>query len=134
MAPIRPILRDAGLTEQQWRVLRVLVDEGDSDPSGLAQAGLLYPPTVTRIHRDLVDRGLLVRRQDPEDGRRWLIAATPVGRALVESTASRTAGLLEEYANRFGPERLQALQDELAALVRRIGPLSGNDRAMGGED
>lgn len=134
MAPIRPLLRDAGLTEQQWRVLRVLVDEGDSDPSGLAQAGLLYPPTVTRILKELVDRGLLHRRQDPEDGRRWLIAATPAGVALVESTSNRTSALLDEYANRFGADRLQALQDELAELVRHIGPLSGGDRIKVAED
>lgn len=134
MAPIRPLLREAGLTEQQWRVLRVLVDEGDTDPSGLAQAGLLYPPTVTRILKELADRGLLQRLRDAADGRRWLIVATPAGRALVENTSIRTWALLDEYANRFGAGRLQALQDELAELARLIGPLSGSERISGGDD
>lgn len=128
MAPIRPLLRDAGLTEQQWRVLRVLVDEGDSDPSTLSEAGLLYPPTVTRILKELGDRGLLVRRPDSRDGRRSLISVTEAGRKLVESTSDRTSAVLDDYAARFGSERLQALQLELAELVRRIGPLSGDDR------
>jgi len=131
MAPIRPLLREANLTEQQWRVLRVLVDEGDTDPSGLAQAGLLYAPTVTRILKELADRGLLVRRPDPNDGRRSMIQVTPAGRKLVETTSRRTARLLDEYAARFGPERLEALQSELTELVRHIGSLSpgGGDGA-----
>ena len=126
MAPIRPHLREAGLTEQQWRVLRVLVDEGQTDPSGLSVAGLLYPPSVTRILKELGDRGLLKRTQDAKDGRRWIVAVTPEGQKLVETTSHRTAALLEEYAVRFGHERLAKLQSELAELVRYIGPLSGD--------
>lgn len=128
MAPIRPLLREAGLTEQQWRVLRVLVYEGDSDPSALAQAGLLYAPTVTRILKELTDRELLGRSPDPKDGRRWLISATPKGRNLVEVTSRRTFGLLEDYADRFGRDRLQALQAELTALVDHVAPLSAADK------
>ncbi|MDB5461061.1 MAG: transcriptional regulator, MarR family [Caulobacteraceae bacterium] len=122
MAPIRPALREAGLTEQQWRVLRVLVDEGDTDPSGLAEAGLLYAPSVTRILKELVDRGLIVRTLDPTDGRRSIITATANGRALVETTARKTAVILQAYAESFGPERLAALQGELRELVGLIGP------------
>jgi homoprotocatechuate degradation regulator HpaR len=131
MAPIRPFLREAGLTEQQWRVLRVLVDEGDSDPSGLAQAGLLYPPTVTRILKELADRGLLVRHPHAKDGRRSLITVTPAGRNLVEITARHTSALLDEYGARFGVERMQALQAELVELAELIGPLSGGDGGSG---
>ena len=127
MSPIRPLLREAGLTEQQWRVLRVLEDEGDRDPSGLAEAGLLYKPTVTRILKELADRGLLVRNPVSEDGRRWLISITPAGRKLVRATAQRTAVVLEGYGAQFGAERLEALRAELAALVDHIGLLCGDD-------
>lgn len=132
MKPIRPILRESGLTEQQWRVLRVLVDEGETDPSGLSQAGLLYSPTVTRILKELKDRGLLTRRADVNDGRRWLISVTDEGRQLLESTAAKTGPLLEEYARRFTPERLKLLRAELAELAVCIGPLA--DEANGGGD
>lgn len=122
MAPIRPILREAGFTEQQWRVLRVLVDEGDTDPSGLAEAALLYAPSVTRILKELGDRGLIRRATDPADGRRSIISVTDQGRGLVEQTAVRTANLLNGYAATYGPERLAVLQAELRELVRQIGP------------
>ncbi len=120
MGPIRPLLRDADLTEQQWRVLRVLVDEGDTDPSGLADAGLLYSPTVTRILKELGDRGLLQRQVDPKDGRRSLISVTAEGRSIVEKTAKQTSVILAAYASRFTPLRLAALQKELEELVMAI--------------
>ncbi len=123
MAPIRPFLREAGLTEQQWRVLRVLVDEGGCDASGLAKAGLLYAPTVTRILKELADRGLLVKQAHETDGRRWMVAATPAGRKVVEDTAKHTSALLAEFSERFGPERLRALQDELAVFASAISAL-----------
>ncbi|MBU6444682.1 MAG: MarR family transcriptional regulator [Alphaproteobacteria bacterium] len=119
MAPIRPYLREAGVTEQQWRVLRVL-DESDSDPTALAEAALLFAPSVTRILKDLVDRDLIVRRADPQDGRRSILSLTPAGRALIRKTSRRTVHVLESYAEHFGAERLAKLQSELLAFARAI--------------
>ncbi|MAB12436.1 MarR family transcriptional regulator [Parvibaculum sp.] len=121
MGPIRPMLREVGLTDQQWRVLRVLVDQGPVDASTLARAALLYAPTVTRILRDLVARGLVERFTNPADGRRSIIKISPQGRAIVDRTAKRTRVVLDQYAERFGPSRLAALQTELVALVEAIG-------------
>ena len=121
MFPIRPVLREAGLTEQQWRVLRVLVDEGDTDPSGLSEAALLYAPSVTRILKELVERNLIVRNIDPMDGRRSIVSVTKTGRTLVEKTAVTTGKILNSYAERFGADRLEALRAELRAFVEVIG-------------
>lgn len=121
MAPIRPHLREAGVTEQQWRVLRVLADEGPVEPTGLAEAALLHAPSVTRILRELGERGYTERRRDPDDGRRSIIAISPAGRALVETTSARTFGLFDQYRARFGAERLAALQQELGAFARIVG-------------
>ncbi len=82
MAPIRPELRKAGVTEQQWRVLRVLTGVKSIDTAGLAEAALLHQPSVTRILKELVDRGLIERRGDVLDGRRWLISITPAADRL----------------------------------------------------
>lgn len=129
MAPIRPMLRAAGVTEQQWRALRVLVDEGPTDTSHLARAALLHAPSLTRILRELVDRGLVERRVDPQDGRRSIIAVSPSGRSLVDRTAVHTMAMLDEYERRFGGDRLAALRRELVDLARAISSLVGDDEA-----
>ena len=120
MAPIRPILRDAGVTEQQWRVLRVLSDEGVCDASRLGEVALLHAPSVTRILKELVDRKLITRETDPDDGRRSMVTITAKGRALVQHVGGRTRLLLNAYTIAFGPRRLQTLQTELIALVQAI--------------
>lgn len=120
MAPIRPVLREADVTEQQWRVLRVLNDQGAMDPTALAQAAMLHSPSLTRILRDLVERGLILRDADPEDGRRSIISLAAAGAALLRETSRDTAARLAEYRRRFGSERLDRLTAELRALTQAI--------------
>lgn len=120
MAPIRPALRASEVTEQQWRVLRVLAEEGAIDPSRLAQVAILHAPSVTRILRDLVERGLVSRETDVEDARRSIISITPVGEELVSRTAVTTLELLRQFGERFGQDRLDALRGELMALTMAI--------------
>ncbi|MCV9938378.1 MarR family transcriptional regulator [Boseaceae bacterium BT-24-1] len=122
MAPIRPTLREAGITEQQWRVLRVLIDVASIDVSALASAALLLPPSLTRILRELQARGLIHREVDADDGRRSAVAITPTGRHVVDLTTGTTLALLDRYADAFGVERLKSLLDELALLTETLGP------------
>lgn len=120
MKPIRPILREMNVTEQQWRVLRVLADEGSLDASGIAEKAILYPPTVTRILRDLTERSLVLREGDPDDGRRFIISITAEGRSLVSKTASQTIVLLESYKEAFGEDRLNLFISEARALAKAL--------------
>ncbi len=124
MAPLRPMLREAGVTEQQWRVLRVINDSEPVDATALADAALLFGPSVTRILKELTDRGLITRDTDARDRRRSIVTLTAEGRRLIEHTANRTVRELDRYAERFGPERLEALKTELRALIAAIGPSS----------
>ena len=120
MAPIRPFLRAANVTEQQWRVLRVLSDRDALDASSIAERALLYAPTVSRILKELLDRRLIEREIDPDDGRRSIISITQLGRDLVLETASHTRVLLNSYAEAFGEERLRAFIAEGQALIHTL--------------
>lgn len=120
MAPIRPMLRDAGVTEQQWRVLRVLNDAGELDPTRLSQLALLHAPSVTRILRELLERGLVTRQTDTADARRSLVTITGEGHVLVEHTARHTKQMIRRYEALFGATRISALRGELAALTKAI--------------
>ena len=117
MAPIRPLLRAANFTEQQWRVMRVLADAESLDATGIADQALLYPPTVTRILKELVERGLIERRLDKSDGRRSIVSITDEGRQMVSETARETKLLLNAYAEAFSNERLDAFRREALALA-----------------
>ena len=127
MAPIRPKLRAANVTEQQWRVLRVLDDGGSIDAQGVAAAALLHAPSVTRILKELGERGLIERRIDVQDGRRSIIAITAAGIHLLNDTAAHTLQVLDRYGQAFGPERLDALVREIAAFTASIAAFATED-------
>lgn len=120
MAPIRPMLRGANVTEQQWRVLRVLDHAGPTDPTGLAEAALLFAPSVARILKELVERGLILREPHARDRRRAVLTLSPSGQALIRETSRRTLAMLDSYAACFGPDRLDRLIDELRAFTATI--------------
>ena len=120
MVPIRPMLAEAGVTEQQWRVLRVLDDAGPVDLKTLAESALLFGPSVTRILKDLVERGLVVRQANPADGRGAIVCLSAKGRALIEATAAHTIRQLNIYSRKFGDKRLRHLIEELQALIAAI--------------
>ncbi|HKT75789.1 MAG TPA: MarR family transcriptional regulator [Sphingobium sp.] len=123
MAPIRPMLRDANVTEQQWRVLRVLVEHDSLDARSIASAALLHAPSVTRILKELLDRGLIERRVDPNDSRRSIVSISDAGHMLVKLTARHTVQVINSYSRTFGPERLTALREELRAFIEAIAEL-----------
>jgi homoprotocatechuate degradation regulator HpaR len=120
IAPLRSILREENVTEPQWRVMRVINDRGATDATGLAEVSLLRAPSVTRILKELEDRGLLVREADPNDRRRSLVALTPQGRDFVKAMSRSMMHVLRQYSTRFGVERLERLADELRALSAAV--------------
>jgi homoprotocatechuate degradation regulator HpaR len=124
MAPIRPMLNEAGVTEQQWRVLRVLDGAGPMDLKTLADSALLFGPSLSRIIKDLADRGLVLRKNNPRDGRGSIVSVTASGRSLIQGTARRTLRQLDNYALKFGDERLKKLIAELHAFTDAIRPPS----------
>lgn len=120
MAPLRVGLRKAHFTEAQWRVLRVLDEEGESDGRTLASAALLHPPSVTRIVQELSQRGLIDRRLDEQDGRRHRFVITEKGRNIVAASAAFSGMLVARYRTGFGADRLDALLSELRAFTRLV--------------
>lgn len=117
MARFRPVLTDAEVTEQQWRVVRTLADVAEATPSELAERCSLLPPSMTRIVRALVERGLISRRTDASDQRRTLLSITPAGRDLVTAMAPRISAIYDEFNRRLGEPGLDDLLEQLDVLI-----------------
>lgn len=116
MAPIRRMLSDTGITEQQWRVLRVLAERGPLDTSRLASHACLLLPSVTRIVRSMRARGLVRQTPDAGDRRRLIVAITEKGQEIIDDNTAEAQRIVEGYKARLGPERYEALLDLLEDL------------------
>ena len=51
MGPIREILNESGISEQKFRVLRVVEESGPMEQTALAQQACLLLPSLTRMLR-----------------------------------------------------------------------------------
>lgn len=122
MTSIRPILHEAGVTQAQWRVLRILFEHGSCDSARVARHALLHPPSVSRIIKELDQRRLIVREQAPRGSRRSQLLLSEEGRRLVLETRVRMDPVYEFCAMRFGRKRLAALEKELAAFTLAVHP------------
>lgn len=120
MARFRPMLRDHGLTEQQWRVIRALADYDKIDASELARRSFLLAPSLTRILQHLESEKLVKRLSDANDQRRSVLTLTAKGRKLFSEVAPDSAALYEEIESSFGGKRLALLYELLEEFHRTI--------------
>lgn len=120
MQHFRPHLRSIQVTEQQWRVLRVLYGAGSVDITTLARRAVLLAPSLTRILKDLERKRLVDRHQGAGDRRRQVLMLTPRGVELLAEGSSGTEAGYRRIARLFGERRLRSLFDQLAALERAL--------------
>lgn len=118
MGPIRAMLADAGVTEQQWRVLRVLNERGPLDPTEIADRSCLLLPSLTRILQTLEAKGFITRAAHPTDRRRQIITITDSGKGLIEANLHESQRLNAWLKDAFGEEKLGHLLDLLNELDR----------------
>jgi len=129
MRHFRVSLRSHQLTEQQWRILRALSAVESLEVTELARSAYLLGPSLSRILRDLEQRGLITRRAVKADLRRGVVSISEAGLALIEVVAPSSEAIYAEITRRYGVEKLAALQEmlrELEASLKDM-PLPGRD-------
>jgi homoprotocatechuate degradation regulator HpaR len=123
MQHTRPSLRDHGLSDQQWRVLRVL-GEHANDPAGVetgrvAREAFLLGPSLTGVLTRMERDGLIQRSRCPGDARRTVVRATAEGLRLVHALSETIEAHYAWMEARLGKARLAqlyALLDDVIAM------------------
>jgi DNA-binding MarR family transcriptional regulator len=118
------LLRPAGITPEQYHVLRILQDAGSAGTplSAVAERSPVGDPDVTRLLDRLEQRGLARRDRDATDRRVVTARITGNGRRLLDQLEGDVEAL---HARQFGPlgERaLEALR-KLLQKVAAVGPV-----------
>ena len=72
------------LTPTQWAALSKLAEVGDTTQNQLGRQTAMDAPTIKGVVDRLTKRGLIWTRDDPEHGRRRLVALTAEGHEVVE--------------------------------------------------
>ena len=119
MAHTRPSLREHELSDQQWRVLRVLGEHGAVETGRVAREAFILGPSLTGVLARMERDGLITRSRDPNDQRCTVIEATAHGRRLVKRLSVSIESHYRWMEDTLGKDKLgqlYALLDELIAL------------------
>ncbi|MCB1385647.1 MAG: homoprotocatechuate degradation operon regulator HpaR [Nitratireductor sp.] len=116
LAPIREMLHASNISEQKWRVLRVVEEAGEMEQTAISLAACLKLPSLTRILRTMEAEKLISRKTDKQDRRRTLVQITEVGRMLIESHLNRNSRIFSRLESQYGRDKMDQLLDMLEEL------------------
>jgi homoprotocatechuate degradation regulator HpaR len=124
MAHTRPGLREHGLSDQQWRVLRVLGEDHANGGTGvetghIAREAFIIGPSLSGVLSRMERDGLIDRERDVNDQRRSVVRATDKGLQSVQTLSYTIEAHYRWMEQRLGKDTLQhlyVLLDEVIAL------------------
>ncbi|NWL47424.1 homoprotocatechuate degradation operon regulator HpaR [Pseudomonas hunanensis] len=117
----RPQLNLHNLTEQQWRVIRLLSQHGELESHMLAHLACILKPSLSGVLLRLERDGMVLRRKMHEDQRRVLLSLTEQGLACFESMRVDMEKNYRLIQQQLGDEKLALLLGLLDDL-RKVKP------------
>lgn len=124
MPRFRKIFNDFGLTEQQWRVLRVLWETDDVTIKDLADFTLIAAPSLVGIVDRLERDGFVTRQRSTTDRRKVNVLVTTAGAELEDRIMPRVASAYVELKQSVDAETWS----QVLAGLQRIAVQSGVER------
>lgn len=123
-AHFRPILQAHGLTEQQWRVIRALLEQGAPlEPRQIVQVCRISSPSLAGILARMDELGLVARERLPHDQRRVLVSLTARSRALAAAMAPQIEAVYADIEAHIGADRMGRFYATLDELIEVMGEL-----------
>ena len=117
MPRFRRIFKEFGLTEQQWRVLRVLWEIEEISQNELAELTLISPPSLVGVLDRLRAMGLIERRRSALDRRVVYVASTQNGRDLRDQLMPAVQQTYFELRDSIDNEVWRNLLDGLEEII-----------------
>ena len=127
MAQFRPLLSARGLTEQQWRILRELIEQGPREPRQLCDACSMSSPSIAGVLLRMEEAGLVARERMPHDQRRVLVSTMPKSRQLALGLVPLIEARYAALEQALGVAAMQEVYDTLDALLARAPATDGSE-------
>jgi DNA-binding MarR family transcriptional regulator len=113
---LQPLLDEAALSPEHWRIMALLHEQPGLGAGAIAKGAVLPSASVTRHVDKLIERGMVVRRIDPADKRRVVLALSPRGLEKAEQLLAEERSVEDAIARGLGTERFKALAHDLSML------------------
>ena len=127
MGFFRPILKSHNLTEQQWRIIRVLANSRSIEFHELAAETCILRPSLTGILTRMERDGLVLRLKPVNDQRKLYLSLTPAGLALYESAQAQVEEAYRQIEAQFTAEKMRQLTTLLEEFIALGVPAARGD-------
>ena len=133
ISDITPVLNEAGVDIQSWRVLIALYQRGDQPVGALSDLTSINFSTLSRVLGRMEKKDLVCRVRGTEDARSFTIQLTDTGRAVTETILPRAAALEAQATGNFSAAELATLRQLLGKLYAGLEDDTGeaDDRLAG---
>jgi len=130
MAFFKPILNRHDLTEQQWRIIRILAEQRSLEFHALSRNACILRPSLTGILSRLERDGFVFRLKPLSDQRKLFVSLTPEGFALYQLAFSEIEAGYHQIEQQFGEQKMK----QLKVLLQDFNTLKANEDFSSGED
>ena len=113
MPEYRTLFYKHDLTEQQWRILRVLWAENNITVAKLSKITLLPAPSLVGILDRLIVKQLIIKIRSIKDRRQVQISLTKHGKELQELVAPSVLAIHSRLKAKFSNKEWQSLEQLL---------------------
>lgn len=109
--------RDFGIDQREWRIVGLLGGYAPMSLLGLAREAKLDKSQASRSVSGLIERGLVRRDLDAQDGRGVQLSLTPQGRTLYRKVFPRAVKRNEALLSVLTPKERAVLEGALSRLT-----------------
>jgi homoprotocatechuate degradation regulator HpaR len=127
----RPLLNAHGITEQQWRIVRLLLEADALEPREIGERCTLSSPSLAGVLARMEEVGLVRRRRIAHDQRRVRVSLTRRSRALAARMAPQIEAVYARVEKRLGKEFCERLYATLDELIAKLEPPPQKPAATG---
>lgn len=116
----RPLLNAHGITEQQWRIVRVLLDSGPLEPRQIGELCHISSPSLAGVLARMEELDLIVRKRVAHDQRRQMVSLTRRSRALAARLAPKIDEIYQNIEALIGVEFSEKFYGVLDELIEKL--------------
>jgi len=126
MDRFRPNLQRHGITEQQWRVIRLLFASPPLEPRQIGALTRISSPSLAGILARMERQGLITRQQDSHDKRRQRVQLTARARRIASRMAPAINAIYAQLFEQLGEPLMVQLEGSLEGVLRALGPVAAS--------
>lgn len=109
MDELRPAMTRQDFTDQQWRIVRVLREEGELEPRELCEKCCILSPSMAGILKRMEEENMIIKSPSETDKRRVLVRLTPHVEEKIDQVIQENRQVYANLYKKIGEKDMQTL-------------------------